>query len=168
MIENRAKLIHITPEMYDNKVNNIAEWNLLHDIINTPKRAKNINSNYSPILHGCVNNRNGRARLKKFQIILDSGWSSTILMIGLVHKLSPEKYSVMQWQTQAGNITNNLKVNVDFIVTALSATNVVTWKCHMDNSAKGRHEMTLVRYLWTYLGLKIIFSDHVIEADDGP
>ena len=48
MIENRDKMICI----HDNEVNNIAECNLLHDIINLPKCARNINSHYSPILHG--------------------------------------------------------------------------------------------------------------------
>ena len=43
--------------MHDNEVNNIAEWYLLHDITNPPKHAKNINSHYSPIFHGCINIR---------------------------------------------------------------------------------------------------------------
>ena len=50
MIENYAKMIYI----HDNEVNNIAECNLLHDIINPHKRAKNINIHYSPILHVCM------------------------------------------------------------------------------------------------------------------
>ena len=33
------------------EVNKISECNLLHDIINTPKRTKNLKSHYSPILH---------------------------------------------------------------------------------------------------------------------
>ena len=56
------------------------------------KRAKNINSRYSPILHGCMNTRKVQAKFKNFQIILYSGCSSTILMRRLVGKLSPEKY----------------------------------------------------------------------------
>ena len=48
MIENRNKIIYI----HDKEVNNLSEYNLLHDIINPPIRAKNINSHYSPILHG--------------------------------------------------------------------------------------------------------------------
>ena len=81
--------------IHDNEVKNIAECNLLHDITNHPKRAKNINSHYSPILHGFVNTRKGRAKFKNFQIILDSGCSSTILMRRLVEKLCPEKDAVM-------------------------------------------------------------------------
>ena len=54
MIENRDKLIHI----HDNEVNNISEFNLLHDIINPPKRAKNLNIHYSPIIHGWMNIKN--------------------------------------------------------------------------------------------------------------
>ena len=36
MIKNRDKLIHIN----DDEVMNISEWNLIHDIINPPQRAK--------------------------------------------------------------------------------------------------------------------------------
>ena len=47
--------------MHDEEVNKIAECNLLHDIINPPKRSKTFNSHYSPILHGFINTRHGRA-----------------------------------------------------------------------------------------------------------
>ena len=49
----------------------------------------------------------------------------------------------MQWHTQSGNITTNLKVEVKFTLPELSATNVVTWKCHVDDSDKGRNCMIL-------------------------
>ena len=42
---------------HDNEVTNIDECNILNDIINPPKRAKNINIHYSPILHVCMNAR---------------------------------------------------------------------------------------------------------------
>ena len=73
----------------DNEVNKIDEWNLLHDIINPPKRTKNLNRYYSPILHGCMNTRNGRAKFKNFWILLESGYSSTIVTGKLVEKLCP-------------------------------------------------------------------------------
>ena len=56
MIENRNEMIYI----HGKKVKNTAERNLLHKIINSTKRAKNINSHYFPILHGCINIRKGR------------------------------------------------------------------------------------------------------------
>ena len=74
----------------------------------------------------------------------------------------------MQWHTQAGSITTNLKVKIDFNLPNLSATKIATWKCHVDNSAKGRYDMILGRYLLTTLGLNLKLSDHFIEADDGP
>ena len=70
----------------NNEVNNIAEFNLLYDIINPPKRAKNLNSHYDPILHGCMNTRKVKAKFKNFRILLDSGCSSTTLMGRLVKK----------------------------------------------------------------------------------
>ena len=126
-----------------------------------------MNSHYSPILHGCMNNRRGRAEFKNFLIILDSGCISTIVMRRLIGKLHPEKDAVMQWHTQARNITTNLKVKVDFTLPAISATNVVTWKCHMDESSKGINDMILGRYLLLELGINISFPEHVIKADDG-
>ena len=50
---------------------------------------------------------------------------------------------------QAGNVTTNHKVKVDFTLPALSVTNVVMWKCHMDDSAKGRYDIILGQYLLT-------------------
>ena len=61
-------------------INNIAECNLLHDILNPYKRNKNMNFRYSPILHGCMNTLRGKARFKNLRILLDSECSHTIVM----------------------------------------------------------------------------------------
>ena len=91
-----------------------------------------------------------------------------IVMVRLVEKIHPDKYAVMQWHTQAVDITTNIKVNIDLKITALRATNVVTGKCHVYDSAKGRYYMILGRDILTALGLNLELSDHVYEADDGP
>ena len=135
--------------MYNNEVKNIAECNLLHDIANHPKRAKNANSHYYPIIHGCMNNRKGKAKFKNFHILLENVFSSTIVMGRLFEKIFPEKDTPMQWHTQARHITSNIKVKVDFTLPALRATNVVTWKCHGDKLAKVIYNMILGRYLLT-------------------
>ena len=70
-------------------------------------------------------------------------------MVSLVGKLHPEKYAVMRWHTQDGNITTNQKVKVDFTLPVLIATNVVTWKCHVYESAKGIYDMILGQNLLT-------------------
>ena len=96
-----------------------------------------------------MNTRKGRVRFKNYRILLDSVCSYTIVTRRLVQKLRPRKDDVMQWQTQAGNITTNIKVNVDFTLPALSVNNVVRWNCHVDDSAKGRHDIILGRDLLT-------------------
>ena len=98
-----------------------------------------------------MNTRHGRVKFKNFRILLGSGCSSMIIMGMLVEKHCLEKYAVMQWHTQARNITTNYKVKVYFTLPALSATNSVTWKFHMDDSAKGRYYMILGQYLLTKL-----------------
>ena len=61
-IENRNYMTRIS----NNEVKNIAECNLPHDILIPPKRTKNLNIYYSPILHGCTNTRNGKEKFKTF------------------------------------------------------------------------------------------------------
>ena len=61
-----------------------------------------------------------------FRILLDIGCSLTIAMVRLVERLGPKKDAPMQWNTQAGNIRNNIRVKIDFTLPALSMTNVVT------------------------------------------
>ena len=87
-------------------------------------------------------------------------------MVRLVVKLCIEKDDVMQWHTQDVNITTNLKVKLYFTLPAFSDTNVVTCKCHVDDSAKGGYGIILRRYILIELGLNLEFSEHVIKADD--
>ena len=56
-LENISDMIILNDmnPMYDNKVNNIAEYNVLHGILNNSKGTKNINHHYLPILRGCMN-----------------------------------------------------------------------------------------------------------------
>ena len=66
----------------------------------------------------------------------------------------------------SGSITSHINYKIDFALTKLSATKIVTWNCHVDDYAKGRYDMILGRDLLTGLGLNIKFSDHIIKADD--
>ena len=84
----------------------------------------------------------------------------------LIENLTPKKYDVIQWYTQAGSITNNINVKIDFTLPELSATKIMTWNCHVDESAKVRYYMILGRYISTPLRLNIKLSEHVIEAND--
>ena len=63
---NDMKIINDMSCIHDNKVDNISERNLLHYILNPSKPTKNINSHYSPLLNGCMNTRQGKAKFKKF------------------------------------------------------------------------------------------------------
>ena len=60
----------------------------------------------------------------------------------------------------------NIKVKIDFTLPEISAMNVVMWKCHVDDSAKGRYDMILGQDILTWLGLNLKWSEHFIEVDD--
>ena len=135
--------------IHNYEVKNIAKCNLIHDIINPPKRDNQLSSHYSDILHGCIHTRRGKAKFKIFRIIFDSGYSPTIVIRRLVNNLGLEKDAPMQWNKQAGNIKTNIKVKTYFTLPALNANNVVTWDCHVYDSAKGRHNMILVQDILT-------------------
>ena len=92
-----------------------------------------------------MNTSRCKENFKNFRILLDSGCSSTIVMGRLVGKNRLEKDDVMQWNNQAGNITTNINVKVDFNLYVISATNFVTWKFHVDEPNKGSYDMILVR-----------------------
>ena len=83
-----------------------------------------------------MNARKGKANFKKFRILLDSGFSSKILIGMLMQKPHHKEYTVMQWNTQAGKITTNIKVKIGFNLPELSATKIVTWNLHVDDSSK--------------------------------
>ena len=45
--------------IYETRVNEIFECNLLHDKPNPSKHTKKLNSHYSPIIHKCMYTQNG-------------------------------------------------------------------------------------------------------------
>ena len=56
---------------------------------------------------------------------------------------------------QAVNITNHLKIKVDFTLPTIIVKNIVTWTCHLDDSDKGRYNLILVQDMLTELELNI-------------
>ena len=70
-------------------------------------------------------------------------------------KCTPKKDAVMQWHTQWVKITNSIRVKIDFTLPELTATKIMTWNFHVDESANIRYDMILGRYLLTALGLNI-------------
>ena len=60
-------------------------------------------------------------------------------------------------ETQAGKFTTSKKVNLYFFLPEFIATNIATWKYHVDECNNDRYDMFLVRYLLTILGLDLKF-----------
>ena len=72
------------------------------------------------------------------------------------------------WETQAGKFTTSKKVNVDFCLPKFSATKIVVWECHVDESTNGTYDIILGRDLLIPLGLDLKFSENVIIGGEGP
>ena len=138
-----------------NRVSIIVEFNLLNGIINLSKHTKNINSHYYLILYEFMNIHRGKEKVNNFQILLDSRCSSTILMRSIIAKLKTKKDYLMQWQTQAGNLSTNIKVKIYCTLPNFSVANIVMWYFQVFESAKGRYDVVLGRDLITALGLNI-------------
>ena len=129
---------------------------------NPPKCTKLLYIHYYPILHGFMNTRRGRSKFKNFLILLDSGCISTIAMVRLFVKIHPEN---MLWCSDTRNLLISLlilRLKCISTLPTLSATNVVTWKCHVGESDKGSYDIILGRYLLTKLGSDLNLSDHII------
>ena len=90
---NDMNCIHV------NKVNNMAEYNLLHAIVNPYKCTKIINSHYYDILHRCMNTHKSKSKFRNFLIFLDSGYSSRSLMRRIILEPKTKEDVAMKWHT---------------------------------------------------------------------
>ena len=50
---------------------------------------------------------------------------------------------------QLGNINTNMEFNIYYTLPEFSETKIMTWKYHVDESAKTRYDTILGRYLLT-------------------
>ena len=71
------------------------------------------------------------------------------------------------WETQSGKFTTSKKVNIDFFLLEFSATNIVTWKCHVEESTNSRYDIILGRDLINALGMDLKFSENIIVDGEG-
>ena len=51
---------------HDNGINDIAEWNLLNDILNPSRNGKRKNCYYYVILYECINTLRGKEKFETF------------------------------------------------------------------------------------------------------
>ena len=85
-----------------------------------------------------------------------------VFMGNLTSKLKAKESTKTTWETQACKFTTPKKVNVDFCLPEFSAKKILTWKCHVYKSTKGRYNMILFGDLLAALVLDLNFSENVI------
>ena len=86
----------------------------------------------------------------------------------MASKLKHKETAKTLWETQSGKFTTSKKVNVDFFLPEFSATKIVTWIFHVDESTNSVYDMILGRDLLTAVILDLKFSDNVIVGGEGP
>ena len=59
-------------------------------------------------------------------------------------------------------------MTIEFCLTEFSATKIVTWKCHVDESTNRRYDIIIGRDLLTTLGLDLKFSKNIIIGVEIP
>ena len=63
--------------------------------------------------------------------------------------------------------TNSKKVNVDFFLSELSVTKIISRKCHVDHSTTGRYDMILGIDPLTSMGLNLNFYENITIGSEG-
>ena len=86
----------------------------------------------------------------------------------LTSKLKRRDSSTTMCQTQAGKFATNEMATVDFCLSELNATKIVTRKFHVKDSTEIRYNIFLGIDLITALVLDLKFSGHIIIGGDGP
>ena len=132
------------------------------------KCARTKNSHYSPIILACMNTHSGKASFKNFQILLDSGSSSTIVIRKLTSNNKSKEITKNMQETQARKFTTSKKVNIDLCLPDFNATKIITWKLHVKESTNSIYNITLSKDLLIALELDINFSEDVIIGGEGP
>ena len=58
---------------------------------------------------------------------------------------------MMQWKTQSGNLKNNKKSKLNFLITEFVTKQIMTWEFHINRSPEIRYNIILVRDIITEL-----------------
>ena len=82
--------------IHGNKLNKLAGFNLLHDILNPPTCTKILNIHYFPTLQGYMDTQKGKAKFKNFRVLLNCGCIYTILMGRIIQKLNHKENNLIQ------------------------------------------------------------------------
>lgn len=91
------------------------------------------------------------AKFKVLQILLGGELCFTIIMVNMKSQIKKKKDAVTQWQAQAGTFTTDQKHKLNFFLQEFSATKIVTWECHVDESNEVQYDIFLVIDLLTTL-----------------
>ena len=73
---------------------------------------------------------------------------------------------MIQTHIQAINGTTNLNVKIYLTLPKFSATNILVWELHIDDSTRSRYNIILGRDMLTALGLNMKISERVIAVGD--
>ena len=129
------------------------------------KRLKK--GHFSPILHGLLSGRKGKAKWKAVRVLLDSGASATIVDKELIATSNLRKSAKSEWETKAGTFSTSYVANVQMTLPELDPLKNVHWQVHVNDAAStGRYDVILGQDLLCELGLVLDFGKAEIRCDE--
>ena len=130
---------------------------------NSNKRQKM--SSPLPVIGGIlkVGNENGIAA--RFNILLDSGASQSVIHESLVQQSKCLQVLPVSWTTVAGNFTTNKQAEITFKLPTLHEKRIVTSVVHV-TSKLNTYDMIIGRDLLQELGIVLNFKENTIIWDD--
>jgi hypothetical protein len=70
-------------------------------------------------------------KVKTIKVLLDSGSSETLIASNLVARFKKIKTESTQWDTGAGKLDTNKKVNLYFTLPEFYEKKIITWESHV-------------------------------------
>jgi Aspartyl protease len=106
-----------------------------------PNKRINNTKELVPVVFALLNIRRGKEKIKRISVLLDSGASSTVISKNIVKKLQVKSASATVWNTAAGPLSTNGKVDLTFTLPELSPSASIKATVHVHDGQLSRYDM---------------------------
>jgi predicted aspartyl protease len=144
---------------------------MVHDVhtihAHSKKKAKKMHTSTAVV--GLIYLNSKSTQTRAIRVLVDTGASATVIIGDHCRKLKLKRTEPTTWTTKAGKFTTNKKVTLKFLLPEFNSTKVISWSCHIDESATSsasRYDMIIGRDLLQEIGFIIDFNDYTMTWDE--